>query len=218
MRNIKLVCFFLSLMLVLSGCSIVIQKGRRSDMERIESLEKELADLRSSKDLIEKRLSKEIDSDQIRLSMQDKGLVITFVAEVLFSSGKAELKKDSYEMLNKVVKILNEDVPEYNIAIEGHTDNVPITKSHWKSNWELSSQRALSVLAYLEQNGVSAARLSAVGYGEHQPVASNDDSQGRKLNRRVEVVVLPKIERKSDKKVDQGVSENKNEEYGEELK
>jgi chemotaxis protein MotB len=88
---------------------------------------------------------------------------------------------------------LAENVPENDIGIEGHTDNEPIRYSGWKSNWELSTARALSVLHYLiDKKGISPLRVSAIGYGEYRPVASNVDKEGRRLNRRVEIVILPK--------------------------
>ncbi|MCK5081464.1 MAG: OmpA family protein, partial [Candidatus Omnitrophica bacterium] len=84
-------------------------------------------------------------------------------------------------------------VSDLNVGIEGHTDNVPITHSGWKSNWELSTARALSVLHHLEDNeGISPKRLSATGYGEFRPVASNATKAGKQDNRRVEIVILPK--------------------------
>jgi len=83
---------------------------------------------------------------------------------------------------------------QFNTRIEGHTDKVPIKRSGWKSNWELSTARALSVLHYLEKDeGISPERLSAIGYGEYRPVASNDSRDGRKQNRRVEIVILPNV-------------------------
>ena len=94
--------------------------------------------------------------------------------------------------MDKVIRILQETVPSNKIGVEGHTDNEPIKHSQWKSNWELSSQRALSVVHYLEQRGVIPERLSAIGYGEYQPITSNDMVEGRQINRRVEIVILPK--------------------------
>lgn len=181
-----------------SGCAVIFQKGRHSDIQKIEELEKtnealktEIDELRNAEDILQKRLAEEIKDKQVRLKMEDKGLVITFVAEVLFDSGKAVLKKDCLTVLDKVIRILKEEVPENSIGIEGHTDNIPIKLSSWKSNWELSVHRALSVLHYLEKEGVDSKRLSAIGYGEYRPVASNDTSEGRKTNRRVEIVILP---------------------------
>jgi chemotaxis protein MotB len=187
--------------LLMNGCAVVLQKGRRSDIEKIQTLEDELAELRGTKRLLEERLSKEIGDKQVKLEMAEKGLVITFVAEVLFDSGKAKLRSESFPTLDKVVRILIEEVPDNSIGIEGHTDNVAIKYSGWKSNWELSSQRALSVLYYLEENGVNPQRLSAIGYGEYHPVVSNDTVESRQTNRRVEIVILPKSVKKIDEEV-----------------
>jgi len=171
---------------------VIFQKGRRSDLEKIEVLEGELEKLRDASNLLESRLAKEIEEKKVSLTMAEKGLVITFVAEVLFDSGKAKLRGESLPILDKVIKILKETVPGNKVGIEGHTDNEPIKHSRWKSNWELSAQRALSVVHYLEKRGIASGRLSAIGYGEHQPIASNSIAKGRQLNRRVEIVILPK--------------------------
>ena len=187
--------------LIMSGCAVVLQKGRPSDIEKIKSLEDELAQLRGTKEVLEDQLSSEIADKQVKLEMAEKGLVITFVAEVLFDSGKAKLRRESFPTLDKVASILIAEVPDNSIGIEGHTDNVAIKYSGWKSNWELSSQRALSVLYYLEDQGVDPARLSAIGYGEYQPVVSNETTEGRQTNRRVEIVILPKSVKKADEEV-----------------
>ena len=180
--------------LSLAGCTFIFQTGRRSDVQKIEQLSKELDELNQTKRLLEDRLSQEIKDKQVSLKMMEKGLVITFVADVLFDSGKAKIKHDAYPILDKVARILKENVPDLNVGVEGHTDNVPIRHSNWKSNWELSTARALSVLHYMEKNeGISPDRLSAIGYGEYRPVASNDSTAGRQKNRRVEVVILPKV-------------------------
>ncbi|MBU1122254.1 MAG: OmpA family protein [Candidatus Omnitrophota bacterium] len=183
----------------ISGCSVVFQAGRRSDLDKIKTLEDQLDSLKNAKNVLEEKLFQEIKDKQVRLKMEDKGLVITFVAEVLFDSGKAELRKESFSSLTKVIKILNKEVLSHDIGIEGHTDNEPIKHSGWKSNWELSSQRALSVLHYLQDSGVNPRRLAAIGYGEFRPVASNNTEEGMQLNRRVEIVILPKNLKKLDK-------------------
>ena len=188
--NLLLVFFMSSTMI---GCAFIFQKGRRSDLEKIESLTEQLEELNSTKRLLEERLKQEIADKQVRLEMAEKGLVITFVADVLFDSGKANIRPESYPALDKVSRVLIENVPENDIGVEGHTDNEPIKFSGWKSNWELSTGRALSVLHYLVDNkGISPQRLAAIGYGEHKPVASNDTKEGRQLNRRVEIIILPK--------------------------
>ena len=182
------------LIITFSGCTIIFQKGKRSDIEQIQSLSSQLDELARAKKLLEERLSQEINDKQVSLQMREKGLVITFVGDILFDSGKAKIRPQAHEMLDKVARVLKENVPDLSVGIEGHTDNVPITHSNWKSNWELSTARALSVLHYLinEQN-ITPDRLSAIGYGEYQPVASNDTAVGRQKNRRVEVVILPKV-------------------------
>lgn len=218
MKKILPVCCLLMTSVFLSGCALIVQTGRRSDIERIKSLEQELADLRQTRSSLEDKLSQEIKDSQVRLSMEEKGLVITFVAEVLFDSGKAELKKDSLPLLAKVAGILKTEVPENNIGIEGHTDNQPIMRSSWKSNWELSAHRALSVLHYLESQGMDSGRLSASGYGAYRPVASNDTKEGKQLNRRVEVVILPKAVKRIEKKYLQEGSEEISKGKEEELK
>ena len=199
MRKNKLFYFIITSIFLLSGCAIILQPGRRSDIEKIKSLQEELRGLRDTKSILQERLAREIKDKQVRIKMAEKGLVITFVAEVLFDSGKAVLKKNSFPILNKVVRVLKEEVPANDIGIEGHTDNVPIKYSPWKDNWELSLHRAYSVLKYLEAEGINPQRLSASGYGEHRPVASNDNSKGRQLNRRVEIVILPKTVKRIEK-------------------
>lgn len=201
MKGFKWIVILLTIFF-LNGCAVVLQKGRRSDIKKIQALKEELAQLRETKDVLEERLAQEIKEKQVRLKMEEKGLVVTFVAEVLFDSGKAELKKESLPILDKVAKVLREEVPTHHISIEGHTDNQPIKYSPWKSNWELSVHRALSVLHYLESKGVDPTKMSATGYGEYKPVASNQTPQGRQLNRRVEIVILPnKIKKVKKKKI-----------------
>ena len=179
----------------LSGCTVIFQKGRRTDIEKISKLKNELSELERAKQELEGRFKDEIKDKEVKVEMLEKGLVITFVAEVLFDSGKADLKEDSLAKLEKVANVLNTTVKDLNVGIEGHTDNDPIKRSGWKSNWELSTSRALSVLHYLSQTGVTEPRMAATGYGEYRPVALNDTKDGRQKNRRVEIVILPKTEK-----------------------
>jgi len=193
-NNLFKVFVLVFVVLALSGCTLIFQKGRRSDIEKIEELSRKLDELDDAKRILEERLGQEIRDDQVRLQRLEKGLVITFVADILFDSGKADLRSAAYPTLDKVARVLKENVPDLNVGIEGHTDNVPIKHSGWKSNWELSAHRALSVVHYLIDNkGISPTRLSALAYGEFHPVASNDSKQGRQLNRRVEIVILPRV-------------------------
>lgn len=184
----------LSLILCFGGCTFIIQPGRRSDVEKIKQLSEQLDELTQTKRLLEERLSKEIGEKQISLKMGEKGLVITFLADVLFDSGKAKIMSSAFPVLDKVARVLQENVPQLNVGVEGYTDNVPIKASGWKSNWELSTARALSVLHYLvDDKGISPERISAIGYGEYRPVASNETKDGRRFNRRVEIVIYPQM-------------------------
>ena len=178
----------------LSGCTFIFQKGRRSDVQKIEELQAQLDELNQARKLLEDKLAQEIQDKQVKLKMMEKGLVITVVGDLLFDSGKDKIRPEANSLLNKVATVLKENVPQFNVGIEGHTDNVPIKHSNWKSNWELSSARALSVLHYMaNKEGISPDRLSAIGYGEYRPVSSNETRQGRQSNRRVEIVILPQI-------------------------
>lgn len=195
----------LALAVTLSGCTIIFQKGRRKDVEKITKLQSqysalkdEVSELERAKRELENRLRGEIDNESVKVEMLERGLVITFVAEVLFDSGKANLKSQSLHTLDEVAQVLNTTVRDLNVGIEGHTDNEPIRKSGWKSNWELSAARAMSVLHYLsDQHGIDPTRLSGTGFGEYHPVASNDAKEGRQKNRRVEIVILPKVSKEA---------------------
>jgi chemotaxis protein MotB len=178
----------------LCGCMVVLQKGRSSDQQKIQELSVQVDELSKAQQILEERLGQEIKDKTVKLKMMEKGLVITFVADILFDSGKSKVRPEAYATLDKVSRVLIENVADLKIGIEGHTDNEPIKASGWKSNWELSVARALSVLHYLQdEKGVEGWRLSAIGYGEQQPVADNAVKEGRQLNRRVEIVIMPKI-------------------------
>ena len=159
--------------------------------------------------MLEERLSKEIGDKQVLLEMAGRGLVITMANDILFDSGKSKLKHNADSVLKRIASVIKEAVPDRNIGVEGHTDNVPIKYSGWKSNWELSAARATSVLHYLiDECGIEPQKLSAIGYGEYRPIDSNETKEGRGKNRRVEIIILPKeITKKSYEDVQSKVSE-----------
>ncbi len=183
------------LMFNLVGCTVIFQKGRRSDIEKIQSLEEEVDRLSQIKAELQQKLK---GVQGISFNRDDRGLVITFLDEILFDSGKATIKSSAYSALDKVASVLTSKAADLNIGVEGHTDNEPIKRSGWKSNWELSTARATSVLHYLISKGVSPEKLAAIGYGEYRPVASNETKDGRRKNRRVEVVILPELKKVSN--------------------
>ena len=154
--------------------------------------EKEVTDLDRAKQDLERQLKKEIGEYRAKLEMTERGLVITFLSEVFFDSGKYKIKSEGAEALKKVAEVLNHQVSHSSVAIEGHTDNAPIVYSGWKSNWELSSARALAVLHFFIDNcKVRPERLSANAFGECHPVVKNDSPGNMQRNRRVEIVILP---------------------------
>lgn len=107
-------------------------------------------------------------------------------SEILFTSGQADLGLEGIGVLKKLVTVLKKN--DYQIAVEGHTDSIPI-RGRYPSNWELSGSRAGSVVRYFEANGIDSARLRAVGYADTRPLAPNDSAAGRAQNRRVELTM-----------------------------
>ena len=203
MRNVRLLLVAIGLVGISTGCGVNFFFGRPSDVQKIQQLASEMDKIKSQKDvenqqlreaqaMLEQRLKKEISDKQVKLELAERGLVLTFVSEVLFDSGKAILRPEAKESLAKVASVIREKVADRDVGIEGHTDDEPIKMSGWKSNWELSTARATSVLHQLDEKGVNPRRMVASGYGEYRPVASNDAVQGRQQNRRVEIVILPK--------------------------
>lgn len=187
----------LMVLLVISfvcGCAIKFQKRLPQDVERIQELSDELEEMNRTMALLQQRLKKEIAEGDITVRQQDRGIVVTFVAEILFDSGKTKIKKEGLQALDKVASVIKN--VDNDISVEGHTDNVPIKYSGWKSNWELSSARALSVLHYLvNKKGLDPEKVSATGCGEYRPVASNETPEGRQKNRRVEIIIRPRLAR-----------------------
>jgi chemotaxis protein MotB len=128
-------------------------------------------------------------SRQVQTVIAKRGLVVRVLTDqVLFDSGQADLKPAGLPLLGEIANLLNVD-RRHPIVVEGHTDNVPISSAQYPSNWELSTARATTVVRYLIGRGVGRARLSASGYADLHPVASNATDSGRQLNRRVEVVL-----------------------------
>jgi chemotaxis protein MotB len=194
-------------MLAASGCAVTFAKRSPWDIQQLAELSDQLEqfktlarlkaeeadELRRAKELLEQRLS----SSEASIGYDERGLVARLLDKVLFDSGKAELRRTAYPVLDKVAQVLKE-VPGQPIGIEGHTDNVPIKVSGWADNQALSLARANAVMDYLvEKQGIDSGRFIPVGHGEEQPIASNDTVEGRQKNRRVEIVILPKSSGKS---------------------
>ena len=125
----------------------------------------------------------------VNVTIEQRGLAIRVLTDsLLFTSGSATLESQGQPLLTEIAALLNVD-HVHPIAVEGNTDNVPITGGQFPSNWELSTARASSVVRFLISKGVDSQRLSAVGYAEQHPIATNSTPAGRALNRRVEIVL-----------------------------
>ncbi len=109
--------------------------------------------------------------------------------EILFDPGKAVLKRSASSDLNHILEVLKSQYSGRPIDVVGHTDSDPIKKSQWKDNWELSAERALTVVRYMMERGIPKEGIRAIGRGDSQPIASNATASGKAKNRRVEVVV-----------------------------
>lgn len=116
-------------------------------------------------------------------------ITVTLPNTILFASGKAELKKATSTELDHILSVLQQKYAGKEIEVVGHTDTDPIKKSPWKDNWELSAERALSVVRYLIKRGIPEEKIRAIGCGPARPIASNATAQGKAKNRRVEIVV-----------------------------
>jgi chemotaxis protein MotB len=159
-------------------------KAREEQVEKVSS---------TYESLLEKMKS-EISMGQVTISELKGKLTVNMVDSILFDSGKAEVKRGGLEILGKVVSILK-DVSDKSIRIEGHTDDVQISRAlaqRYPTNWELSAARAINVARYLQGQGIDPGHLSAVAYGEWKPVATNDTEAGRAKNRRIEIILVPK--------------------------
>ena len=164
------------------------------EQERL-AKEEEITRLTRTQEELSKSLQDEISKGNITIQQVRDRLTINMVDRVLFDSGQAQVKPAGVKVLKQVGDVLK-TVTDKQIRIEGHTDNVPISsklQDRFKTNWELSTARATTVVRYLiDQGGVDRQYLSAVGYADTHPIASNDSEEGRSSNRRIEIVLYPK--------------------------
>jgi len=162
-------------------------------LESLRAIEREVRDRNAIYEDVVARFQSLMDGGQLSVSIVRGRLVINLPQDILFESGSATLGREGQGVISQVGVVLSE-FPERRFQVEGHTDNVPIATARFASNWELSSARALAVVRLLAQQGVPSASLSGAAYGEHQPVAANEDRESRRLNRRIEIVMLPNLD------------------------
>jgi chemotaxis protein MotB len=134
-----------------------------------------------------------VDAGQLSIVLRDGRMVLQLPNDVLFDTGKTELKPGGRATLKKIADVLA-TLHERHFQIAGHTDDKPISTARFPSNWELSTQRAVEVVHYLVAQGVKQDALSAAGYADVDPVAPNSTTEGRAKNRRTEITVQPNID------------------------
>lgn len=158
------------------------QSAQAAEKQRLESLRQKL----------DKELGAKGLRDAVQMSIDERGLVVNIITDkVLFDTGRANLRTDGVQVLDLIAPTIKA-LPN-RVAVEGHTDNVPITTAQFPSNWELSQARAASVLQRLITDGVAESRLSLAAYGEQKPIDTNATDLGRSRNRRVAIVVLANV-------------------------
>lgn len=166
---------------------------------------KQLVDAKTKSDSLNQALTNKLTRSLTRQEMNDvdvqvlKGVVYISLADnMLYKSGSYEIGDRAGETLSKIAKIIT-DYKDYDVLVEGNTDNVPISQKNIRNNWDLSALRASSVVQALQnQYGVDPKRLSAAGRGEYNPVASNATAVGKQRNRRTQIIITPKLDQFMD--------------------
>jgi chemotaxis protein MotB len=168
--------------------------GMDNLQKRLDELEKQkkIADERAAmfRSLAEK-LRSMVDAGQIKVTVRNGRMLLVLPNDILFDSGKTELKPEGKDAIAKVAKILA--TMDRHFLVAGHTDNLSIKTKRFQSNWELSTQRAVEVVRLLIDNGMKPSQVGAAGYAEYDPAADNGTAEGQKQNRRIEIVVEPNL-------------------------
>ena len=158
--------------------------------------EEEMARVRATHDEMLKAMQKEVEQGQVKITQLADRLSLNIVDKILFPSGEDQITDAGQEVLKRVGHVLAQ-AKDKTIRIEGHTDNIPTGKhlrNRFPTNWELAAARATNVVRFLEeQPGIDPTSLEAVGLGEHHPLASNKTPAGRSQNRRIEIILFPRV-------------------------
>ena len=172
-----------------------LSKGLEDARSRLDELRRQKAAaearLATYRNLLS-RLRAMIDAGQLKVVVREGRMLLALANDVLFDSGKTEIKPDGQAALTQIAQVLA-TIPDRKFVVAGHTDNVPIRIARFPSNWELSTARAVEVTRFLIKNGMKPEVLAASGYGEFDPLAKNDTPDGRTQNRRIEIVLQPNI-------------------------
>jgi len=171
-----------------------LQSNLETRKKRIVEQEQIIKELESTKREIEINLKEQINDQQIKLEEMEGKLKVTFVDKILFDSGSVKINKNGKALLSKLAQTLREKKDQH-IIVQGHTDNVeigPELRKIYPTNWELSVGRSAAVLRYLIENAeIAPVRCAACGYSFYNPIATNATEEGRKQNRRIEIILVP---------------------------
>jgi chemotaxis protein MotB len=169
------------------------QQSQQQQQIAQEQQVRETVELQELKQKIDKYIEDNKLTTELKTELNDKKLIIKISDNALYASGSATLKPEAQKLAVAISNIL-EQYPTYEVTVSGHTDNRPIQTQEFKSNWDLSSTRAVNFMTHMLQNtALVPANFSAVGYGEFRPIATNDTEEGRSTNRRVEVSIIRNI-------------------------
>lgn len=139
------------------------------------------------------RLQSMINSGKLKVEIRKGRMIVKMSDKILFDPGKVKLKEDGQAALKQLAEVLK-DIQDRDFLVAGHTDNIPIKTRQFPSNWDLSAARAVQVVKFLQKEGVDPKHLAAAGYSENDPVEDNSTEDGRRSNRRIEIVLMPNIE------------------------
>jgi len=165
----------------------------RGRLDQLGAIEAEIRERNRIYEEVLSRFRSLIDAGRLSVSIVRGRMVINLPQDILFGSGSATLGGEGRQTLSEIAAVLS-DFDDRTFQVEGHTDDDPISTTQFPSNWELSAARALSVVKLLVDRGVSPGLVSGAGYGEFQPVATNETEAGQRLNRRIEIVMLPNLD------------------------
>ena len=180
-----------------------LAKKKDALLKAMGASKKELEALRAAQAAAEKRaavykqlmakLQSMIDSGKLKVEIRKGRMIVKLSDKILFDPGKTKLKAEGQAALKQVAAALK-DIADRDFLVAGHTDNVPIKSRMFKSNWELSAARGVEVVKFLQSEGMDPKHLGAAGFSEYDPVGNNDDEEGKRSNRRIEIVLMPNIE------------------------
>jgi len=172
-------------LLMLSGC--VPQQQYQQEVQE----NQQLLYMNQTYQNLNKSLEREVKNDQVEIKQLKNRLQVTLVNEILFPEGGWEVGRQGVEVLNKVAPSL-QNLEGKQVVVQGFTDNLPVEgtlKARFPTNWELSAARATNVVRHLQAQGVDPSTMAAEAFGEYRPIASNDTPEGRRKNRRINIVI-----------------------------